>query len=41
MSVLIVASSLSGKSRSQRLARIALRKLSDAGTPATLLDLRE
>ncbi len=41
MSVLIVASSLSGKSRSQRLARIALRKLTDAGTPATLLDLRE
>ena len=41
MSVLIVAASLSGKSRSQRLARIALRKLTDAGTPATLLDLRE
>ena len=41
MSVLIVASSLSGKSRSQRLARIALRKLTDAGASATLLDLRE
>ena len=41
MSVLIVAASHSGKSRSQRLARIALRKLTDAGTPATLLDLRE
>ncbi len=39
--VLIVASSMNGKSRSQRLARIALRKLTDAGTPATLLDLRE
>ncbi len=41
MSVLIVAASLSGKSRSQRLARIALRKLTAAGTPAALLDLRE
>ena len=41
MPVLIVAASLSGKSRSQRLARIALRKLTDAGTSATLLDLRE
>ena len=41
MPVLIVAASLSGKSRSQRLARIALSKLTAAGTPATLLDLRE
>ena len=41
MPVLIVAASLSGKSRSQRLARIALRKLTEAGTSATLLDLRE
>ena len=41
MPVLIVAASLGGKSRSQRLARIALRKLAAAGTPATLLDLRE
>ena len=39
--VLIVASSLSGKSRSQRLARIALRKLTDAGVDTSLLDLRE
>ncbi len=39
--VLIVASSMNGKSRSQRLALIALRKLTDAGTAATLLDLRE
>ena len=41
MSVLIVAASLSGKSRSQRLARIALHKLIDVGQAATLLDLRE
>lgn len=39
--VLIVATSLNGKSRSQRLARIAHRKLSAKGIDATLLDLRE
>ena len=39
--VLLVATSMNGKSRSQRLARIAHRKLTDADTPATLLDLRE
>jgi FMN reductase len=41
MSVLIVATSLSATSRSQRLARIALRKLETRGSAATLLDLRD
>jgi NAD(P)H-dependent FMN reductase len=39
--VLIVASSLSSKSRSRKLARIAHGKLMAAGIPATLLDLNE
>ena len=39
--VLIVASSLSGKSRSQRLARLAAGKLGEAGVAHTLLDLSE
>ncbi len=39
--VLIVATSLSGKSRSQRLAGIACRKLVAQKVDATLLDLRE
>jgi FMN reductase len=39
--VLIVATSLSGKSRSQRLARAAEAKLRAAGVAHTLLDLRE
>lgn len=39
--VLIIASSMSGKSRSQRMARIALAKFAARGVEATLLDLRE
>ena len=39
--VLIVATSLSGKSRSQRLARLAEGKLRAAGTAHTFLDLRD
>lgn len=39
--VLIVATSMSGKSRSQRLAHIARRKLAEKGVDVTLLDLRE
>ena len=38
--VLIVATSLNGKSRSQRLAHIAQRKLIARGVDSTLLDLR-
>ena len=39
--VLIVATSMSGQSRSQRLARLAEGKLRAAGVAHTLLDLRE
>ena len=39
--VLIVATSLSGKSRSQRLARLAEGKLRAAGVAHTFLDLRQ
>ena len=39
--VLIVATSLSGKSRSQRLARLAEGKLRAAGVAHTVLDLRQ
>ena len=39
--VLIVSTSLSPKSRSQTIARLAADKLTAAGTPSTLLDLRE
>ena len=39
--VLIVATSLSGKSRSQRLARLAEGKLRTTGAAHTFLDLRE
>ena len=39
--VLIVATSLSARSRSQTLARLASEKLTALGTPHSLLDLRE
>ena len=39
--VLIIATSLSSRSRSQLLARLAAGKLAASGTPHTLLDLRE
>ncbi len=39
--VLIAATSLSGKSRSQRLARLAAAKLQALGVAHTFLDLRE
>ena len=39
--VLIVATSLSAKSRSRQLARLAADKLAASGIPATLLDLSE
>ena len=39
--VLIVASSMSSKSRSRQLARLAFAKLDQAGVPTTLLDLSE
>ncbi len=41
MNVLIVATSMSGKSRSRQLARLAADKLGASGTPATVLDLGE
>ena len=40
-SVLIVASSMSAKSRSRQLARLAFAKLDRTGVPTTLLDLSE
>ena len=39
--VLIVATSMSSKSRSRQLARLAADKLGASGVPATLLDLSE
>ncbi len=41
VSVLIVTSSMSNKSRSRQLARLAFAKLDRAGVPATVLDLSE